>query len=195
MAVPTEDALFEAPGAMRAILQHFNIVVGFQDQNVRTTHPFKDQLGGVTEISQNADVSSVRPQQETDRVLRVMWNTESLDYDIGHFEGSSGVEQAVIQSRFKLILERILRRAIAVNWDSQFLTQCCQSLHVVRMFVGDEDSRQILRSSPNEAKPSSDLPQTESGIDEEAGFVGFNVGAVTAGTAAQDCQANRHGPR
>ena len=34
MAVPAEDALLEAPGAVRAILEEFDIVIGFEDQDV-----------------------------------------------------------------------------------------------------------------------------------------------------------------
>ena len=42
MAVAAEDTLLEAPGPMWAILQHFDVVVGFQHQDVRGAHPLDD---------------------------------------------------------------------------------------------------------------------------------------------------------
>ena len=34
MSVAAENALFEAPGSVRAILEHFDVMVGFQQQDI-----------------------------------------------------------------------------------------------------------------------------------------------------------------
>ena len=60
MTVPAEDALLDAPGAARVFLQQFQIVIGFEHEDVRATHAFDDELGGVSKIGEKPDAAHVR---------------------------------------------------------------------------------------------------------------------------------------
>ena len=59
MAVPAEDALLDAPGAARVFLQQFQIVIGFEHEDVRATNAFDDELGGMSEIGEKPDAAHV----------------------------------------------------------------------------------------------------------------------------------------
>ena len=58
-----------------------------------------------------------------------------------------------------------------------------------------ENSRKTFRRARNAGELLSDLPPTESGVDEDPDFGGFEIGAVSAGTAAKNREVNRHGAR
>ena len=64
---------------------------------------------------------------------------------------------------------------------------------MVGMFVGDEDAGEIFRRAANRGKSLADLTPAEARIDEDAGFVGFHVGAIAGRTAAENGEANSHG--
>jgi len=50
MPVPTHDALLHAPWPAHVVLEHLQIVIGFQHQHVCLPHPFHDELRGVTKV-------------------------------------------------------------------------------------------------------------------------------------------------
>ena len=63
------------------------------------------------------------------------------------------------------------------------------------MLVRDQDALQILRRAADPGQTLADLTQAEPRVDQHAGLVGLQVGAIPGGTAAQNRQADRHGPR
>jgi hypothetical protein len=100
-------------------------------------------------------------------------NRECFHDDISQFKGSARDKTPAIKTDLGLILNRFLRWPITVNWDSQFLPQAGQALHVVRMLVGYENSGQVLGGTANRSEALPDLPQAEPGIDQQSNFVGF----------------------
>jgi hypothetical protein len=60
------------------------------------------------------------------------------------------------------------------------------------MFMGHEDARQILRRSADGGEALADLAQAKARINEDAGFVGFQIGAIAGRTAAENSQTNSH---
>ena len=92
----------------------------------------------------------------------------------------------------KLILDRLLRRPVAIDRDAQLLTQRRQTLHMIGMLVRDQNPGQVLRCPANTGEALANLAQAETRVDEQAGLVGLQVGAVAGGAAAEDGQANRH---
>jgi hypothetical protein len=50
VTVSAENPLLEAPGAMRAILQHFHVVIGLKQEHVGAAHPFNNQSRGMAEV-------------------------------------------------------------------------------------------------------------------------------------------------
>ena len=57
---------------------------------------------------------------------------------------------------------------------------------MVRVLVGDENSGQIFRRPANGRQPLANLAQAEPRVDQDAGVIGFHIGAIAGGTAPQD---------
>ena len=115
--------------------------------------------------------------------------------DVAHLEAGAGGEEPAGEPRLELILDRLLGRAVAVDGNAQLVAQRRQALHMVGVLVGDENAGQVLRRAANGGEALANLAQAEARVNEDAGLVGFHVGAVAGGTAAEDGQANRHSLR
>jgi hypothetical protein len=184
MTVTAEDALLETPRTMQTILQHFHIVIRFEHEHIRVTHPIDHQPRYMAKIRQKSDVGSIRAQEEPDWILRVMRHGESFNQDIANLETGSRNEQPAIQFNFELFFDRFLRRAIAIDWQPQFFSEDPEALNMIAVLVGDEDARKIFRRTPDQCEALANLPRTEPGIHKNTGFGGFHIGAVAGGTAS-----------
>src|SRR5258706_2139608 len=56
VSVTAEDSLLEAPWPVRTILQHFDVVIRFQQQHIRRAYAVENHAVDMTEIGQDADV-------------------------------------------------------------------------------------------------------------------------------------------
>jgi hypothetical protein len=195
VTVAAKDALFKAPGPVRAILQQFDIVIGFENQHISATNSFDRQPGGVAEVGEETDVSMNGFEQKPDRILRVVGNAESFDRQIFQVKRGARLEQAAIQLSPLLIFDRFARWPIAVNRNTKLFDQLRQALHVIGMLVSDEDGGKVLRRPSDGGQAFADLPQAKARIDENSRLRSLQIGAVTRGTASQNRQTNRHGKR
>lgn len=165
MAVPAQDALLEAPGTMRAILKHFDVMIGFQQQDVRAAHPFKHQFRGMAEVRQHSNVTGPRLYQESYGIVGVMRHRKSLHDQVAEFEAVARREKPANEFGLELALERVLRRAIAINGDLELLGQSDQPLDVVVMLVRDQHTGQVFRRAANRCEALPNLFQREPRID------------------------------
>ena len=124
----------------RGILEHFDIVIGFQDQDVRGAHALDDQFGHVAEVGDEPQVAGGRAQQKTNRVLGIVRNGKSFHEQVVQFKAVAGLEQSPFEfgekiggGFFHAVKERLapavpplfqgpgdgfLRVAVAINRDS-----------------------------------------------------------------------------
>lgn len=79
MAVAAQDSLFDAPGPFQVILQHFEIVIGFEHQDIGFSNPLDDQLGGMAQIRKKPDVDLRSPKEKADRIISVMRHGKRVD--------------------------------------------------------------------------------------------------------------------
>ncbi len=193
VAVTPQDSLLETPGPVGTVLKHFDIVVGLQNEHVGGPDSFKNQAVGMAQIGQKTDVAGNRAQQETDRILRVVRDGKGFDHDVANFKSRAGGEKPAGQADFELIFDSLLRGAVAKNGDLQLGTQRGETLNVIGVLVGDEDAIQFFGRTPDGGEALANLAQAEAGVNQEAGLVGLEVGAVPRRTTAQNRQANRHG--
>ena len=210
MAMAAQDALLEAPGPARAILQHLHIVVGFQHQDVGGTDAVEDEFGGVAEVGGKPDVRGGRAQQISHGILGIVRNGKCFDGEVGEFEGVTGGEKSPVNFRFPSVgglegeigflaplgFERpdggVLGGAVAIDGDMKFVGDAEQPADMVGMFVRNENSRKVFGCAADGGEALPDLTRGESGVHQHAGFGGLNVGAVPGGTAAQDGEFYGH---
>jgi hypothetical protein len=194
VSVAAEDALFEAPGSADAILEHFDIVIGFEHQGMGGADAFEDQFGDVSQVGEEADIHPVGAQEESDGILGIMRDGEGFDEDIADLEAGAGQEAAAVEFCVEQGLDGFVGGLVAVDGDAEFVAERSQSLDMVAVLVGDEDAGQVLRGAAQGGEALADLAEAEARIDQDAGFVGFHVSAIAGGTAPQNRQSNGHRP-
>lgn len=192
VAVPAEDALLGGPGTAGVVLEHFHVVIRFEDEDVGGADAFDNEAGGVAEIGEEANIPGGRAQEEADGIVGIMRDAEGIDGDISELEGGAGGEEAEVEGRLELGLDDFLGQAVAVNGDVQPAGEHAEALGVVGMFVGDENSVQVFGRSPDTEESLTNLARAEAGINEQTGVVGLKIGAVPAGTAGEDGKARWH---
>ena len=186
MPVPAQNALFEAPGPVRTILQHLDIVIRFEDQHVGGANPVQHLPRRMPEVGQKSKIAGPRAHQETDRVLGVVRHVECFNGNVPNVETVARAKPPAIKPQAELIFEGFLRRAIAINRDLQFGAELDQSLDVISVFVRDEDAGQVFGRAANGGEPLADLPQAEPRINKDARLIRFQIRAIAGGTAAEN---------
>jgi len=193
MSMATENALLETPRTVGAILQHFDVVIGFQHEDIGGADAIEDLACRVSEIREKADVNIWCSQQEAHGIRRVVRNVERFHADISDLETVAGREDVAIEFRPQLILNGLVGGAVAINRQAQFCRQYAETLNVIAVFVSDDDAGQVFRHATDRGQALADLARAEPGIDENTGLVGLHISAVSGGTASKNRQVNRHG--
>lgn len=193
VAVAAKNALLGGPGALGVVLEHFDVVIRFEDEDVGLADAFDDEPGGVTEIGKETDIAGVGAEEESNGIVSVVRDAEGIDGDVTEFEGGAGGEEPELKRHLELRLDGFLGQAVAVDGNVQFAGKDAETLGVVRVLVGDENSAQVLGGPPDTEESLADLPGTEAGIDEQAGVFGLKIGTVATGAAGENGEARRHG--
>lgn len=191
--VTSKNSLLETPRPTSAILEQLHIVIGLQHKHVRRADSLRHKFCHVTQVGEESNVRSIGAKKVSDGVLRVVGNREGFNLHIANVKTGPCGEQPAIDPDIELILNCVLGRSVAVNRNSELLGQDGQSLNVIDMFVGDENAGEILGRPSDAGEALTDLLRAESGIDKDAGFGRFDVGAISPGTASENRQLNRHG--
>lgn len=98
----------------------------------------------------------------------------------------------VVPFAFESPKSGFLGGAIAVDRKFQFVRKREQTGDVVGVFVRDEDAGEILGRATDRGEALANLAGAEARVHEDAGFVGFHIGAIATGTAAEDGEPNGH---
>ena len=194
MAVPAEDALLQAPRAMRAILQHAHVVIGFEHKRIGFADTFQHELGDVAEVGGKTDAAAIRAQHEPHRVLCVVRDGKCFHADVAHFKTAAGDKQPEIQLRaFRDADDFVHRGAIAINGNARFFGDGGEAGDVVAVFVRDKDGGEVFRHAREGGETLPDLPTTKADINQQPRFVRFDVRSIAVRAAAQDREFNCHG--
>ena len=210
MPVPAEDALLERPRAARTILQHLHVVVGFEDEHVRGADAFEHELGDVAEVGGKSDVAGGGAEDVADGVLRVVRNGKSLDENVGDFKTCAGGKKLPVDFSFEgaggfkgeigflapFVFEcpdgPVLRAAVAINRNLKFVGDAEQPGNVVAVFVRDQNGGEIFRRATDAGEALADLARGKSGVHEDAGLGGLDVGAIAGRAAAENGEFDGH---
>lgn len=180
MTVPAQDPLLRTPRAPGVLLKHLNVMIGLQDQHIRRANPFDNELGGVAKIRKEPNVPRQGPEKKAYRIIGVVWHTESLHQHITQFDGRPRGEQSEVKAALELQLDRFLGQAVAVDGYLKLPSQHPQSLSVIGMFVGNQDSAQVFRCTSDPQQSLPDLSPAKTRVDQQTRILGFQVGTVAA---------------
>ncbi len=193
VAVAGEDALFDGPGAAAVGVEEVEVVIGFEDEGAGGADAFDDEAGGVAEVGEEADVAVAVVEHEADGVVGVVGDGEAVDLEVAELEGGAGFEEAPGGAGGEFGLERFGGEAVAVDGDVVAFGEDGEAAGVVAVFVGEEDGLHVGEGAAEGMEAGFDLAGAEAGVDEEAGVVGFEVGAVAAAAAAEDGESQHGG--
>ena len=85
MAGAAHHALLDVP-RIRPHLEHFEIVIRFENQEIGFAQMLLHKLGQVAEIGDDRDFRAVRAESVADRIGGVVRNRERIDFDVADLE-------------------------------------------------------------------------------------------------------------
>ena len=110
------DALFQAPGPARIVLEHFQIVIRFEHEDIGGANTFANQARGVAKVREETDFMAAGVQHVTDGIVGVVRNGKRVDANIADVERRTGREQVTaFEFNLELQFDRFASQAIAVN--------------------------------------------------------------------------------
>lgn len=183
MAVAAHHALLYGPW-IRADLEHFDIVIGFEQQNIRGAQMVLDGIWDVAKIGGNPDFDARGAKGVADRIDGIVRNGETVDRDIADRERTACLETFDGGfAGFPIDDRRGALRNVDGNGAAQFAEEAAEAGNVIGVFVGDEDGVEPIKRFARGGETLHEIAYTQARVNEEARRVGGNQRRV-AGTAA-----------
>lgn len=167
MAVAAHDALLHGP-RVGADLQHFEIVIGFEQQHIGTLQVHADGFGEVAEVGGDGHFDAFGTQAETDGVDCVVRDGEAVDLNVADGETGTSLEEFEVGLVFTPGNGRG-GQAGAIDRDVQFLGDGGEAADVVAVFVGDQDGGDRFRLNADRGEALEGFLAAKPGVDEDAG--------------------------
>src|SRR5580704_347754 len=99
MPLAAHHSLFHRPWIWPNF-EHFEIVIGFQHEQIGAAQMEFDRIRHVTEIRDQADLDAVRAKAESNRIDGVVRDSKAIDVDIADGEGGPGLKAIEFRSEF-----------------------------------------------------------------------------------------------
>ena len=190
MASAGENALLNNP-RIRTHLQHFQIVIGFENQAVGITQMNFYQFRKIAEVRDDGHLDAFGAESEADRIGSVMRNRERVDVYIADSEMSAGVNRFnAAQALFQTIGQHALQRSESLFGDEErsFVQaeHLWKAVAVIGMLVSDENSVDLIESNFAGGQSGEGFSFAKSAINEEAGARSFEQRDVAGTSGSQD---------
>ena len=133
----THDALFHRP-RIRPYLQHFEIVIGLQYQQIRATQMELNRIRQIAEIGDQPDLDALRAKAKSHRIDGVMRDGKAVDLDVADGERGPGLKTIQLGCVLAPGNGRS-REAGDINRCVQVPGERNQSADVIGVLVGDQN--------------------------------------------------------
>src|SRR5271156_2217680 len=189
-------ALLNVPG-VGPDLQHFQIVIGFQDQEVGFAQVMLHQLGHVAEVGDDGDFFSVGAEGVADRVSSVVRNGECRDFDITDYEFNSGANVLhALDFGFWAITVHFANFAVRgfgeVGGAFPVAGHLRKGAGVVAVLVGDEDTVNFFGARAAQGfKEPQHFFFADAGVNQESAAPRFEQRGVARAARRQNGYAKR----
>ncbi len=181
VTVAAHDSLFDGPG-VGADFEHFEVVVGFEEQEVGALEVDSDGVGHVAEVGGDRHFDAFGAERKADGVGGVVGDGEAVDVDIADAKAGAGLEE------FEDGLEFTPGdggggEAAAIDGDAKFLRDGGEAADVVGMLVGNNDGRERFGGDVDGGEALEGFFAAQAGVDEDAGAFGSDQSriAITGG--------------
>jgi hypothetical protein len=139
MAATAHHALLYRPG-IRANTQHFQIVIGFENDHIARAHVDAQRIGDIAEIGGNGDFDAMRRKRVADRVRGIMRNGETGNIEIAYREATARLKS--LERRLGFAPYDVGRGAIGEinrNRPPTVFRQGRQTADMIVMLVSNQD--------------------------------------------------------
>jgi hypothetical protein len=196
MPSAAHDALLDVPG-VRADLEHLEIVIRFQDEEVGFAQMMLHELGHVPEVGDDGDFFSIGAEGVANRVGGIVRDGERRDFDIADYEFNSGADvlHALDFGFWPVAIHFAnfaVRRLGQVGGAFPVAGHLRESGAVVAVFVGDEDAVNFFGAG---AAERLEAPQhfffADAGVNQERGAPRFEQRGVARAARRQNGYAKR----
>ena len=188
------DALLDVPG-VGADFEHFEIVIGFENEAIGAAEMMFDEFGEITEIGDDGDFRAVAAEREADRIGGIVGNGEGGDFDIPDGEAIAGMKIFHVREAFVRGLRDAghggaMRGGREIDGGAPETENLRQAADMVAVFVGDDDAVEAVDACAERFEAAKGLAFAESGIDEETSAFRFEQGDVARTAGSQDGNAD-----
>ena len=175
-----ENALLDDPW-IRADLEHFEIMVGFENKAVRPAQMNFDMIWNVAEIGADGDLGAVGTEGESDGVGSVVRDGERVHLDIADRKTLAGLDrlnaaEALAEGFGQAALQGFHRGLSDVERGFPEAEDLREAVAVVGVLVGDEDRIEAIDVAFDGGEASEGFAFTEAGVNEDSGGVRFEQG-------------------
>src|SRR5262245_4408453 len=167
MAVTSHESLLQVPWIWPDS-QHFKVVIGLQNQHMRSTQLMSDIVRHVADVGQLRDLHSAAIDAERDWLGRIMRHFERQNLYVSNFECDTRFYRYYVRTielkRLRLYRRQGSRRQERV--DRQFLQKYVQSAGVIRMLVRDQYGINAVGILTDRLQSHRQLLAAQPGIDQ-----------------------------
>ena len=187
---------------IRPDLEHFEIVVRFEDQEIGLAQVLLHELGQVAEVGDDDDLRAVHAEGVADRIGRVVRDRKRIDFDVADLETLAranvldAVDGGFLSGIFGILRVHFhdfaMRRLGQVRGAVPVARELRDGVGMVGMLVGDQDAVHALRLLAAERFESAQkFLAAESGVNEEGGALGFEQRRVARAAGSENGYAER----
>jgi hypothetical protein len=194
MAGAGHDALLDVPG-IRANLEHFEIVIGFEDEAITFAEMMLDEFREIAEVGDDGELRAVGAKGVGDRIGGVVRNGEGRDFDVADGEALARTDVLDAIDFFgdaggKEADDFAMRRFGEIGGGAPVAEKLRQAAGVIGMLVGNEDGVEAIGRDAQRGEAAERFLAAEAGVHEKAGALGFEQRGIarTAGSEDGDSQ-------
>ena len=180
------DALFDIPG-IRADLEHFEVVVGLEDETVGITEMKFHKLREIAKIGDDGNFCAVGAKGVADGISGIVRNREGGNFDVANHEA---LARANVFDTIQFFRRRLRENAAdfdasvfgKISGSTKMSRELREAAGVVGMFMGNENAIEAFGRFANRCEAAKSFFAAQAGVNEERGAVCFQQRGV-AGAA------------
>src|SRR5450755_2110680 len=189
MTVTRLDPLLHRPWPVRIVLQKFFVVIRLDHERVDLAQSLDHHLGRVTKIGNEPERARARVKRVADWIDRIVRDGKSLNRDIADRKIRTGPKQPPVPVSGQCAAADCFRRErVAINWDTKFPAKHFEAANVIAMFVGEEDTIELVGSDSALSEAQDKLSRAQSAVDKQPAMIGRDEGTVSRAAAPEHRQ-------
>ena len=196
VAGAAHHALFDVPG-IRPHLQHFEIVVRFEHQEIRIAQVMLDQFRHVAEVCDDGHLCAIRVERVANRLDRVVRDGKRVNLHIPDLESRPWPDEFdPLELRFWTI--RINLQEFEIGWLREIgralpiARELRETVAMIGMLVRDQDGVDVLGTAAAEGFESAKhFAAAKASVNQESGVFGFEQRAVARAAGSEDGDPER----